>query len=93
VEHRSETEPTEQAAPERRILERIYHHLSALSPKNRIAFVLHVVDERPIAEVAALMGATQAATKSRVFLARRQLVRRAGRDPMLRDLAGEKTTR
>jgi RNA polymerase sigma-70 factor (ECF subfamily) len=72
---------------ERQVLERIYRHLAALSPKNRIAFVLHVVEERPIAEVAALMGATQAATKSRVFLARRHLVRRAGRDPVLREFA------
>ena len=72
---------------EPQVLERIYRHLGALSPKNRIAFVLHVVEERPIAEVAALMGATQAATKSRVFLARRHLVRRAGRDPVLREFA------
>jgi RNA polymerase sigma-70 factor, ECF subfamily len=69
-----------------RALERVYRHLASVSPKNRIAFVLHVVDGHSIEEVAALMGATRAATKSRIFLARRRLVRCAKRDPLLREL-------
>jgi len=40
----------------------------------------------PLEEVAALMGAGVAATKSRVFWARRELLGRAARDPRLRDL-------
>jgi RNA polymerase sigma-70 factor (ECF subfamily) len=85
--------PIEEGTSERRIRERIYHHLAAVSAKNRIAFVLHVIEERPIAEVAALMGATQAATKSRVFLARRKLEQRAGGDPMLRGMLFGRTAR
>jgi RNA polymerase sigma-70 factor (ECF subfamily) len=73
----------------RRRLERLYHHLGKLPAKQRIAFVLHVFDGRPLDEVAALMNAGLAATKSRVFLARRALVARARKDPALRDLLTE----
>jgi hypothetical protein len=38
--------------------------------------------------VAALMGATRAATKSRVFWARRELLARVRRDGGLRELTG-----
>jgi RNA polymerase sigma-70 factor (ECF subfamily) len=78
----------DEAAGDSRALERIYHHLAGVSPNNRIAFVLHVVEGHSIAEVAVLMGATRAATKSRVFLARRRLVRCANRDPLLREFFG-----
>ena len=64
-------------------IERLYVHLDAISPPKRIAFLLHVIEDRSIAEVAALMGATAAATKSRVFWARRALLRRLERDPAL----------
>jgi RNA polymerase sigma-70 factor (ECF subfamily) len=70
----------------RRQLERLYHHLDALGPKKRLAFVLHVLDGHPLEDVAALTGASVAATKSRVFWARRELFRRAARDPLLRGL-------
>ena len=71
----------------RRKLERLEHHLSTLGPKKRTAFVLHVFEGMPLEEVAALMGAGLAATKSRVFWARRELMKRAARDPFLRELA------
>jgi RNA polymerase sigma-70 factor (ECF subfamily) len=71
----------------RRRLQRLEYHLAALGPKKRIAFVLHVFEGMPLEEVAALMGAGLAATKSRVFWARRELLRRALRDPLLRELA------
>jgi len=67
-------------------VERLFHHLSAIGPRKRLAFALHVLEGYPIEEVAALMGATSAATKSRVFWARRALLGRARKDPMLRDL-------
>jgi RNA polymerase sigma-70 factor, ECF subfamily len=70
----------------RRRLDRLYAHLEAIGPKKRVAFVLHVLEGHPMDEVAALTGATLTATKSRVFWARRELLRRAARDPMLRDL-------
>jgi len=73
----------------RRRLLRLEHHLSQLGPKKRTAFVLHVFEGMPLEEVAALMGAGLAATKSRVFWARRELLKRAARDPYLRELAQE----
>jgi RNA polymerase sigma-70 factor (ECF subfamily) len=71
----------------RRRLARLEVHLAALGPKKRTAFVLHVFEGMPLEEVAALMGAGLAATKSRVFWARRELLKRAARDPLLRELA------
>ncbi len=70
----------------KRRLERLYTHLDSISPKQRIAFVLHVIDGHPIEEVTALMGAGVAATKSRVMWARRALIKKAQRDPLLCDL-------
>ena len=81
---------SDEAGPERRAearrgLERLALHLGAIAPKKRLAFLLHVVDGHPLEEVAALMSASRTATKSRVFWARRELMRRARRDPSLRD--------
>jgi RNA polymerase sigma factor (sigma-70 family) len=70
-----------------RRIRRLQHHLGAIAPKKRVAFVLHVFEGLPIEEVAALTGASVTATKSRVFWARRELLKRAERDPLLRDLA------
>jgi RNA polymerase sigma-70 factor (ECF subfamily) len=71
----------------RKKLERLEHHLDALGPKKRTAFVLHVFEGMPLEEVAALTGAGLAATKSRVFWARREILKRAAKDPWLRELA------
>jgi RNA polymerase sigma-70 factor (ECF subfamily) len=68
----------------RRQLERLEFHLGALGAKKRVAFVLHVFEGLPIEEVAALTGAGVPATKSRVFWARRELLKKAARDPWLR---------
>jgi RNA polymerase sigma-70 factor (ECF subfamily) len=72
-------------AQRRQLAQRLYAHLDALAAKKRIAFLLHVIEDRPLAEVAALMGATRAATKSRVFFARRELLARIRKDPALRE--------
>jgi RNA polymerase sigma-70 factor (ECF subfamily) len=82
----------DEIAQRREHLERLREHLEALAPKKRIAFVLHVVEDRSLADVAALMGATRAATKSRVFWARRELLARVRRDHGLRDLLPDKGT-
>ena len=70
----------------RRRLARLEQHLAAIAPKKRLAFVLHVIDGLPVAEVAAMMGATEVATRSRVMWARRALAAKLRRDPMLADL-------
>lgn len=69
----------------RQCLERMYVHMESLSPEKRAAFVLHVFEGHPLEEVAALTGSSRAATKSRVFWARRALLARARRDPLLRE--------
>lgn len=72
----------------RRRLERFYQHLDTIAPRQRIALVLHVIEGHPMEEVAALMGAGVAATKSRVMWARRALIKRAQKDALLRELVG-----
>ena len=79
----------DQVAGQRAKLERLFHHLNAIGPKKRLAFTLHVFEGRPLDEVAALMGASKAATKSRVFWARRALLARARKDPALHDLLAD----
>jgi RNA polymerase sigma-70 factor (ECF subfamily) len=74
------------ALDEQRLSERLEIHLRALSPKNRIALVLHVVEGKSVSEVAALMDATVAATKTRTFLGRRALLRRVKGDRVLSEL-------
>lgn len=63
--------------------------LGKIDSKKRIAFVLHVIEGRSMEEVAALTGATRAATKSRVLFARRKLVKLMKNDPYLADLVLE----
>jgi RNA polymerase sigma-70 factor (ECF subfamily) len=64
-------------------LRRVYQILDRMDPRLRIAFTLHAVDGRPLREVAALMSASLVATKARVWRARRELDKRAKRDPLL----------
>jgi RNA polymerase sigma factor (sigma-70 family) len=52
---------------------RLYALLDELDPKQRIAFTLHVIDGRPLREVAKMMDATLVATKSRVLRAQRKV--------------------
>jgi RNA polymerase sigma-70 factor (ECF subfamily) len=73
----------------RRRVARLYEHLAAIGVKKRVAFLLHVFEGHPLEEVAALTGASLTATKSRVFWARRELWKRASRDPMLRSMIKE----
>lgn len=75
-------------AEARRRLARVYEHLAAIAPKKRIAFILHVIDGRPMEDVASLMDATVFATRSRVLWGRRALMARLRRDPLLAELAG-----
>lgn len=81
--------PPDRRADSRRALERVYEHLGAMDSRQRIAFILHVIDGRSIEETAALMNASRAATKSRVFWARLRLLRRLRKDVDLRDVALE----
>lgn len=69
-------------SPERRELaRRLYAHLDALDATKRITLVLYVIEERSVDEIAALMGASKAATRSRILWARRKLMKRMRKDP------------
>jgi DNA-directed RNA polymerase specialized sigma24 family protein len=57
--------------------------LDRLDVKLRLAFTLHALDGRPLAQVAELMGASVMATKTRVWRARRVVEKQARRDPHL----------
>ena len=64
---------------------RLHGLLDRLAPKKRVAFLLHAVDDYSVDEVAALTGASRAATKSRIWFARRELLAATHRQPELRE--------
>jgi RNA polymerase sigma-70 factor, ECF subfamily len=64
---------------------RLYHALDQIDAKQRIAFALAVIDERSLQEVAELTDASLSAVKTRVFRARKELLRRAVKDPLLQE--------
>jgi RNA polymerase sigma-70 factor (ECF subfamily) len=67
-------------------LRRLYAALAQLSPEARTAFALYAIDGRSIAEVARLVGTTVVTAKVRIWRARRELMKRAAADPVLKEL-------
>lgn len=78
----------EQRAMHREAARRLYAVLEKVEARQRIAFLLHVVEGWPVAEVATAMEATEVATRVRVWRARRIVEKVAHRDPLLADLFG-----
>lgn len=68
---------------------RLYAALDRLSPPARLAFTLHELDGRPLAEVATITNTSLTATKLRVWRARRTLHALAAGDPVLRELLAD----
>jgi RNA polymerase sigma-70 factor (ECF subfamily) len=62
---------------------RLYAALDQIEAKQRIAFALAVIDGKSLAEVAAITETSVFAIKTRVWRARRELVRRARKDAVL----------
>ena len=62
---------------------RLYAALEKIDAKQRVAFALAVIDGLPLAEVAELTESSLVATKTRVWRCRRDLMRRAKKDPVL----------
>jgi RNA polymerase sigma-70 factor, ECF subfamily len=62
---------------------RLYAALDRVDPKQRVAFALAVIDGRSLAEVAQLTEASIVAVKTRVWRARKELMRRASKDAVL----------
>ena len=73
----------EQRALMREAARRLYEVLDKLDAKLRIAFSLHVIDGRPLTDVARAMDSSLVATKTRVWRARRIVEKRAKHDPLL----------
>jgi RNA polymerase sigma-70 factor, ECF subfamily len=63
--------------------------LDTIKPKKRIAFVLFAVEGYSIGEVSQMVGAPIPTVKSRVWFARRELRKKARRDPYLGQLLAE----
>ena len=66
-------------------MRRLYAVLDELSPAARLAFTLHEIDGRSLAETAELVGSSVTATKLRVWRARKRLETAAAADPVLRE--------
>jgi len=66
-------------------LRRLYAALGQLVPEQRMAFALYAIDGRSIAEVARLTGVTAVTAKLRIWRARRELMKRAASDPVLKE--------
>ena len=62
---------------------RLYAALDRIEAKQRIAFALGVIDGKPLAEVAEITETSLFAVKTRVWRARRELMRRASKDAVL----------
>jgi RNA polymerase sigma-70 factor (ECF subfamily) len=67
-------------------LRRLYAALAELAPEARIAFALYAIDGRSIADVAKLVGTSVVTAKLRIWRARRELMKRAAEDPVLKEL-------
>jgi RNA polymerase sigma-70 factor, ECF subfamily len=78
------------AADSQRGVEALNQLLDELRPKKRIAFVLHVLEGYSLEETAAMIGASVAATKVRIHDARRELEKRAAKDPWFSERMGKK---
>ncbi|HEU0032030.1 MAG TPA: RNA polymerase sigma factor [Kofleriaceae bacterium] len=74
---------THRLAQMREAARRLYAALERLDGKQRIAFALAVIDGRPLAEVAQLTESTVVAVKTRVWRARKDLMKRASKDAVL----------
>jgi RNA polymerase sigma-70 factor (ECF subfamily) len=64
-------------------VKRLYAVLDELSPAARLAFTLHEIDGRSLAETAQLVGSSVTATKLRVWRARKRIEAAAAADPVL----------
>lgn len=70
-------------------LRRLNAILETIKPKKRIAFILFAVEGYSIGEVSELVGAPIPTVKSRVWFARRELRKKAKRDPVLAQVLSE----
>ena len=72
---------------------RLYAALGELGAASRLAFALHEIDGRSVAEVARCVGSSVTATKLRIWRARRALDRLAAGDAVLAEFLGQRQAR
>jgi RNA polymerase sigma-70 factor (ECF subfamily) len=68
---------------------RVYAVLAKVDAKQRVAFALHAIEGLPLKEVAEITESSLVATKTRVWRCRRELEKRAARDPLLATFLGK----
>ncbi len=83
AEPRAGDASAEERVQMREAARRLYAVLDGLDPKKRIAFALHVIDGRPLKEVAAAMESSVVLAKVRVWRAYQVVNERARTDPLL----------
>ncbi|HEY5925259.1 MAG TPA: RNA polymerase sigma factor [Kofleriaceae bacterium] len=76
-------------AQARQAARRLYAALDRIDAKQRIAFALAVIDGLSLAEVAQMTESSLVAVKTRVWRARKDLMRRAQKDPVLASYLAE----
>ena len=74
---------THRTAQMREAARRLYAAMERIDAKQRIAFALAVIDGLSLAEVAQLTESSVVAVKTRVWRARKDLMKRAGKDAVL----------
>jgi RNA polymerase sigma-70 factor (ECF subfamily) len=79
----------EDRALAREAARRLYTLLDRIETQQRIAYTLHVIDGRPLADVAVMMDASVVTTKVRAWRAARLVEKRAKQDPLLARFVGE----
>lgn len=82
----------EQRAIAREAMRRVYAVLDRLDAKHRIAFTLHVIDGQSIRDIAELTDSSITAIKTRIWRARKEIDKRAAKDPLLAEFLGGKET-
>lgn len=70
---------------------RLYAALAQQPAGGRIAFALHEIEGRSVAEVADIIGASVTATKLRIWRTRRALFKQAALDPILAEFLRDDT--
>jgi RNA polymerase sigma-70 factor (ECF subfamily) len=80
---------TQRQAMMREATRRLYAALDRIEVKQRVAFALAVIDGRSLAEVAELTESTVIAVKTRVWRARKDLMKRASKDAVLSSYLSE----
>lgn len=80
---------SEDRALAREAARRLYAIVEKLEPLQRVAYTLHVIDARPIEEVAAAMDASVVTTKVRAWRAARYVEKRAQHEPLLAEFLDE----